>query len=78
MGDGMGDAGALLVLFQYEEGKWLVYSARFGSTDALLLCSGSCFYVLGVVCFAKENLLVIWGGKDMDGRVRDRSNIISA
>lgn len=73
----MGDTGALLVLFQREAGKWLVYSPGFGCADTLLLWSGSCFCVLGVVCFAEENL-VFWGEKDTGGRVGGRSNIVAA
>lgn len=74
----MENTGALLVLLQCEAGKWLVRSHRFGSADALLLQSGSCFYVLGAVCFAEENRLISWGGKNKDGRVGGRSNIETA
>ena len=74
----MEDTRALLVLLQCEAGKWLVCSPQFGSTDALLLRSGSCFYVLGAVCSAKENHFVSQGGKNRGGRVGGRSDIVTA
>lgn len=78
----MWHTGVLLVLLQMklenEAGKWLVFLPRLENTDAVLLYSGSCLYVLCAIFFAKVNRLISLGVKNRNGQVVSRSSVDTA